>query len=237
MIKRGKNAIKSHMTLEYSFIGIRVQETVLTPVEWKITIDLAAPVQKGKTKEDIEYEAGIAYQKVYFWLDTNLPGIVILDVNNEDDLYLSNISSNITMYCPGNPGDDLIIQLLHSKISALAFPELIVGDIHLKGSDTALQYTYDCPDGDYGLPISTGDYYKECTTRDTIPWWARDDGFCFEFVRPEDSEVSDEELFADIVDPMDEFEKIIIEAADMHISMAREPAKIVQVEKWKPKTV
>jgi hypothetical protein len=237
MIKRGRHAIKSHMTLEYGFTGIRIQESHLTPVDWKISIDLVATGKKGKTKEEVEYEAGIAYQKIYFWLDTNLPGIVMLDVGNEDDLYLSNLSSNITMYCPGNPGDDLIIQLLHSKVTALASPELMVGEIHLKGSDTALQYTFDCSDSEYSLPLATADYYTEHTTRDLVPWWSRDDGFCFEFIRPTDLEMTDEELFGDIVDPMDEFEKIITDATDMHIGVIREPAKIVQVEKWKPKKV
>jgi len=225
------------MTLEYNFTGIRIQESVLTPVDWKLTIDLVATGKKGKTKDEVEYEAGITYQKIYFWLDTNLPHILMVDVSNEDDLYISNLSSNIMMYCPGNPGDDMIIRLLHSKVSALADPELIVGEMHLKGSDTSLQYTFDCADGDYDLPATTTEYYTEGTTRDTQPWWTRNDGFCFEFVRPADTEIPDEELFKDISDPMDEFRRIMSEMVDTHIGLVREPARIVQVEKWKPKTV
>lgn len=237
MIKKGRHLIKSHMTLEYDFTGIRIQEGSLTPVDWKLTIDLVATGKKGKSKEVIECDAGITYQKIYFWLDTNLPNIITVDVTNEDDLYIANLSTNIMMYCPDSPGDDLLIQLLHAKISSLASPDLIVGEIHLKGSDTSLQYTFDCADVGYLLPSSTSEYYTEGTTRDKMPWWFRDDGFCFEFVRPEDNELSDEELFKDIADPMDEFYRIMTEVTDMHIGLVREPARIVQVEKWKPKKV
>jgi len=225
------------MTLEYEFTGIRIQDSMMIPVDWKLTIDLVATGKKGKSREEVEYQAGITYQKIYFWLDTNLPNIIVVDVNSEDDLYITNLSSNIMMYCPDAPTDDMIIQLLHSKLSALSNPNLIVGEMHLKGSDTALQYTFDCVDGQYTLPLTTTEYYTEGTTRDNEPWWTRDDGFCFEFVRPADSNVSDEELFKDIVDPMDEFGKIIEEMTDTHIGVIREPAKIVQVEKWKPKTI
>ena len=237
MIKKGRHLIKSHMTLEYDFTGIRIQDGSLTPVDWKLTVDLVAVGKKKKAKEEIEYDAGITYQKIYFWLDTNLPNIVVVDVCNEDDLYIANLSTNIMMYCPDSPSDDMLIQLLHAKISSLANPDLIVGEIHLKGSDTSLQYTYDCPDSGYLLPGITADYYTEGTTRDVEPWWFRDDGFCFEFVRPEDNKLTDEELFKDISDPMDEFRRIMSEVSDMHIGLVREPARIVQVEKWKPKTV
>ena len=86
------------------------------------------------------------------------------------------------------------------------------------------------------MPPTTADYYTEGTARDTVPWWARDDGFCFEFIRPSDTELSDEELFKDIMDPMDEFDRIMGEATAAPVSM-REPARIVQVEKWKPRKV
>jgi hypothetical protein len=239
MIKKGRHIIKSHMTLEYEFTGIRIQGGFLTPVDWTLSVNLIATGKKGKEKEEIEHQASLTYQKLYFWLDTNLPSVAVVNVGDEDDLYIANLSSNIMVYCPGNPSDDMIIQLLHSKLSVLAAPDLIVAEIKLKGSDTSLQYTYDCDDGNYDLPLTTSDYYTEGVARDVEPWWTRNDGFCFEFIRPADEEgkpVEGDEVFEGIVDPMIEFDKMV-EEADMHVGLMREPARIVQVEKWKPKKV
>lgn len=236
MMKRGKQHIKSHMTLEYEFTGIRIQESSLTPVTWNLTVKLAALGKSGVEKEMSEINAGLTYQRLYFWLDANLPDVVVVNVENEDDLYIANLSANITMYCPGHTGDDMVIQLLHSKLSSLAGDNLIIGEMHLKGDDTNLQYTFDTINKDYDLPAQTT-YYPEGSTRDKIPWWYRNDGFCFEFVMPEDSQMSQEEMFKDIFDPMTEFERIIMEESSTHISMMKEPARIVQVEKWKPKMV
>lgn len=237
MIKKGKHLIKSYMTLEYDFTGIRIQESSLTPVDWKLSVDLVVVDRKDKSKDILEIKAGEAYQKIYYWLDTNLPCIVAVDVGNEDDLYIANLSSNIMMYCPGNPSDDLLIQLLHSKISALAAPYLAVGEIRVKGSDTSLQYTYDCPVDGYDLPVLVEDYYPEPGAKDKMPWWTRDDGFCSEFIKPPDEAAQDDEYFSSIVDPLDEFRRVMAEMADAHIGLIREPAKIVQVEKWKPRTI
>lgn len=235
MMKRGRQVIRSYMTLNYKFSGIRIQDGYLTPVDWDLSVNLVAMGKKGKTKEEIEHSAGVTYQKLYFWLDTNLHQIITVNVDNEDDLYLANLSSNITMYCPGNPSDDMIIRLLHSKLAILAGSELEVGEIQLRGSDTSLQYTFDCAD-DYNLPELTKDYYTEGTTRDETPWWKRHDGFCFEFVKPDDTEISHDELFKDVIDPLDEFNRVLAES-DTQIGIVKEPARIVQVEKWKPKTI
>jgi len=237
MMKRGKSIIRNYMTLSYEFAGVRIQDGFLTPVDWDLEVNLIVSGKKSKSKEDIEYRASVVYQRLYFWLDTNLPSIAMVNVENEDDLYLANLSSNITMYCPGNPGDDMIVRLIHAKLTALAGSDMEIGQIRLKASDTSLQYTYDCPEGEYELPATTTEYYTEGTCRDTEPWWTRNDGFCFEFVKPAETEATDEEIFAGIVDPMDEFEKAVSEMSDTYIGMVREPARIVQVEKWKPKKV
>ena len=113
MMKRGKDIIRNYMTLEYEFTGIRVQESYLTPVDWKLTVNLVAFEKKRRTKKDTEIKLGIVYQKLYFWLDTNLPNIIVVDVSKDDDLYIANLSSNIMMYCPGSSGDDVVIQLFN----------------------------------------------------------------------------------------------------------------------------
>ena len=237
MMKSGRHIIRSYMTLVYEFSGTRIQDGYLTPVDWKLTVNLIAPEKKDRSKEDSEYKAGIIYQKIYFWLDTNLPNIIIVDVNNEDDLYIANLSSNIMMYCPGYTTDDVIIQLLHSKLAVLAGTDLIIGEMVLKANDLTLQYTFDCSKNEYLMPRKTSEYYTEGVARDEIPWWSRNDGFCFEFIRPEGIEITDEELFKDIIDPLDEFNRLMEEVSDTHIGKVKEPARIVQVEKWKPRKI
>lgn len=234
MIKHGRHYITSHMTLEYKFSGIRIQDSSLIPVDWVLTIDLVGTGKQGKDAAKIEYDASIKYQKVHFWLDTNLPNIVVVDVGSEDDLYIANLTTNNMLFCPDSPCDDLLLELLHSKISTLSTPDLLVGEMHLRASDSLLQYVFSCVDGSYDLPTLTADYYIGGVTRDTIPWWMRNDGFCCEFARPDGNTQTDKELFGEITDPLDEFHRIMAEVSDMHIGLIKEPAKIIQVEKWKP---
>lgn len=235
MMAIGKHRIKNFMTLEYDFTGIRIIDQCLVPVDWALKVNLVASNIKGLSKEDNESAANLTYQKIYFWLDTNLPSIVAVNAKNEDDLYIANLSSNIMLYCPGKATDDMIIQLLHAKLSMLADGSLFVGEIELKGSDTTLRYTFDCEDADYKLPIRTADYYTEGIPRNEFPWWSRDDGFCFEFAKPKDSTETDEEIFGEIIDPMDEFRSVMSGIED--VGIVREPARIIQTERWQPKRV
>lgn len=237
MIKKGRHLIRNYMTLEYDFSGIRIQESALTPVDWKLSVDLATLDKKGKKKEEIEYAASIAYQKMYYWLDTNMPSIIMVDVTNNDDLFIANLSSNIMMYCPGNPGDDIIVQLLHAKLTALADTDLIVGQIRLKGSDTSLQYTYSISDiSERRLPVETEEYYTAGQPRHSVPWWDRKDGFCFEFIVHPNPTINDT-LTESMIDPLDEFDKLVQGLPENQTAVIKEPAKIVQVERWKPKRV
>lgn len=239
MIKRGKHLIRSHMTMEYAFTGIRIQEGSLTPVDWVLSVELIAQEKKGKTKHDIEYDAGIVYQKILFWLEANMHNIVAVNTMNDDDMYIANLSSNIMFYCPGNPSDDMLIQLLHAKLTSLSSEDLIVGELELKGSDTSIRYTFDCEDGNYTLPKQIPEYFMDGPTLDDAPWWMRDDGFCFEFLKPDDLDIPEEEKEAlrTRIDPMDEFERVIGELKESSLGIVKEPARIVQIEKWKPRKV
>jgi hypothetical protein len=236
-MKHGKNFIRSYMTFSVQFTGLRIQDGFLTPVDWLLSVNLIVRPGKNKSKQEVERKAGLIYQRLNFWLDANLQSVVVVDVNSEDDLYIANLSSNITMYCPASPSDDLLIQMLHSKMTALTGPELEIGEIKLNASDTAIEYTFDVAETGYSLPETT-EYYPDGKCRDTLPWWSRNDGFCFEFVNPEKEGACLKDFYADVVDPMDEFERVLAEMTETDIGIgSREPARIVQVEKWKPKKV
>lgn len=234
-MKKGKN-INHYMTLDYEFTGLRVQEGFLSPVDWQLSVNLTVFEKKGKSKEELEHKANISYQRLLFWLDANLPSVMMVNSKNQDDMYLSNLSSNIAMYCPGEVDDDLITRLIHHKLTVLANNDLGIGELTLKADDTFLKYTYFPLDNDYSLPTSTEEY-TEFPCRDELPWWMRNDGFCFEFFKVAENEEKNKELFDSIVDPMDDFEKLITEMSSNHIGITREPARIIQVEKWKPRKV
>lgn len=239
MMTIGKHRIKNHMSMEYDFAGIRILSGALIPVDWHLSIDLVALDKKGKsTIEETEYNASLTYQKLFFWLETNLPNVIMVDVSNDEDLYIANLSANIMLYSPIMPYDDVIVQLLHSKLTVLAEGHLLVGEIRIKASDMSVQYSFSPDETGYSMPSTTEEYYIEGKTRDEKPWWLRNDGFSFEFVRPDETDITDEELYKDIVDPMTEFYRIIEDAtSEQTIGTVREPAQIVKVEKWKPKKV
>lgn len=240
MMKIGKNIVKNYMTLKYQFSGARLQETVITPVDWELEIKIASLERKNKNKSDLTDNVDISYQKIYFWLDTNLPKCIMVNATDPDDLYISNLIGNVVMHCPGNPGDDLIVQLLHSKLYVLSGPDLFIGEISLFGSDLSIKYTFDTQHNVYLLPESTKDYFGDIgvIAKENTPWWARDDGFCFDFLKPADSDIPDEEIYKNIVDPMDEFYNIISElSSENKTSLSEEPAKIIRLDKWKPKKV
>ena len=163
MMTVGRHQIRSHMTLEYEFSGIRIHGDNLIPVDWKLTVNLIAPQKKKSTREESEYIAGLTYQRLYFWLESNLPDIIIVDTHNEPGMFIANTAANIMMYCPDEPFDEMIIQLLHYKLTALSDKTLVVGEVHLKGSDVTAGYSYDCVDGEYSLPAAVSEYMEGVT--------------------------------------------------------------------------
>ena len=231
----GKNRITNHMSMEFEFSGIRLLEGSLIPVEWEISVDLVAIEKNKKLKEDAEKNASIAYQRLFFWLETNLPGIIVVDVGNSEDLYIANLSTNVMMYCPGIPYNDTIAQLLHSKLTKISDNKIIIGEIRVRSSDMSAVYSYNVGDDGYDLPDTT-QYYTEGKMRDEVPWWRRNDGFSFDFILPDELSTPVEDLFNDIVDPLNEFDKLVNESFDK-FGAVKEPARIVQVDKWKPRKV
>ena len=232
MINVGKYKIRNYMTMEYSFCGIRLHESFLTPVTWNLSTNIIIAQHGNVNRKEIEAQASLYYQKIYFWLEANLPGVVILDATNPDDLYIANMSANPMLYCPTTATDDTIVKVLHAKLSTLADGKLFISEMKIKSSDGTCIYTFDCVDGDYELPKKSN-YYGEIEARHEKPWWFRNDGFCFEFAKIETEDGSDP--YEDIVDPMENFQQMLLDSVDTDV--VREPAKIVKVEKWQPKKV
>ena len=239
MITIGKHRIRSFMTLEYSFSGIRVIEIDLIPVQWTLTIDLAPSQKKRKNLEEIARKAELTYQRIYFWLETVLTQAVCVNTTNAIGMAIAATSSNVMVMCPDEPYDEVLVELLHSKLTALADGNMLIGSIHLKGSDVTASCSYECPDGLYALPDAVQDYVGiDVTSMHSIPWWARNDGFSFEFLKSEENkDIPDDVYFGAFSDPMQDFDKTMEEIAELAPIIPKEPATIIQAEKWKPRKV
>ena len=87
------------------------------------------------------------------------------------------------------------------------------------------------------MPTKTAEYYTTSPCKDADPWWFRDDGFCFEFSKPENIELSDDELFGDIRDPLSEFWTAINIVEGEKADVTGESEKVLRVEKWNPKII
>jgi len=238
-MKISNSEVKNYMTMKFNFGGVRFYENMLNPVEWELSVNVVGVDVEGDTKNAIRELGSLAYQKIYFWLDSNLTNVVVCDVNEEMGFNVCNVVDNMMMYCPGEPTDDLIIQLLHAKLTSLAGKNLFIGEMTLSSTDTSASYTFCGPDKYQGqvLPKKTADYVSYEALH-KIPWWARDDGYCFEFLRLDPDDTTPLEImFKDIEDPMKRFEKSLIDGYDEVYQTETKPAEIIQVERWHPKTV
>jgi hypothetical protein len=236
MITIGKTQVEKYMTLMYNFAGTRIFNSTLIPVNWELKIKLVALGKKNMPPEKQEELANTAYKRIYFWLDTNLPNIIMVNSENDDDMLIANIASNMMMYIPGEPSDDLIIQLLHAKLNSIANDNMYIGEIELKGSDTTAAFSFECSDKEYDLPHTISEYVNG-TSYFEIPWWFRNDGHCYEFIKNSDENFTFEELYGKITDPMEEFDKAVSNI-DLYLEpIEKEPAKIIKIEKWVPRKV
>lgn len=223
------------MTMEFEFAGIRIIEKELVPVQWKLTATLI-PSQKKRVSDDIlARNTEMAYQRLYFWLETNLPNIITVGSENITGLAIAHATDNAMMLCPGEPFDELLVELLHSKFTALVAGNMVIGELTLRSSDTTATFSFDCPDSMYALPSTVTEYVPALSLYQ-LPWWARNDGFCYEFLKPADSaDIPNDVFFGAIEDPMVQFEYSMDELMGDHPGV--EQADIIQVEKWKPQKI
>jgi len=233
-MKIGSKHINSYMGLKFEFAGVRILHEMLYSTRWSLEVNLVAvDCRKHKSTDAMQRQGNVAFQKLYFWLESVLPGVVLTNVNNPVSLSIAGSVENVMLFCPDEPTDDLFVRLLHSKLSAIAGDNLHIGEIKLNASDTTTTYTFCVDETGYHLPTTVKEYidlpslYKK-------PWWVRDDGFSFEFLKKRGMKGKLTDLYAGLEDPLKEFEGLLVDGIP---DLITEPAEIIQVEKWKPKQV
>lgn len=165
--------VDAYMTIEYSFSGIRAVEGKLIPVQWDLVINLAGIKDDTEEVELYQEVVNTSYQKIMYWLEYFFVDVVFVDAEEEviiTALEEIGVDSDL-VYLPGTPADELIVRVLHSKISSIASDSISIGDVALRASDikSTFHYTFH---GDYGLPDAT---YIGPDSIHPVPWWERDD--------------------------------------------------------------
>lgn len=234
-MKIRNEVVNNFMTMNFKFQGIRLINTFLEPAAYTLDVNLTslADFRSPGDFKEIQLEGTIAFQKLCFWLEAVLPGVVMVDGADETGFGMSTILGNIIMHCPGEPSDELLVRMLHSKISAIVNSKLIVGEIVLGADDNCSTFTFVPNAHGYFLPNSVREYLNLASLY-KVPWWARKDGFCFEFVKGNSIKEKLTDIYKDIPDPLVEFEVSLRESLS---GVTRAPAPVIEHDKWKPKKI
>lgn len=182
--------------LALEFSAIKVVGSKLVPTTWKLNAEVLYEDKEETedTAEEADLEIKIGIAKIRYWLSNYVNNCVMFDVGNEwamraifDEDDQCDISNNIMML-PWAPQDDLIAEVLHSKLNALGGDELKFGIIELSSNDDmGLSYMF-TGDGEGNLP-PIQDWVGDVSFYDK-PWWARDDGSTFDLMPGADADLS-----------------------------------------------
>lgn len=220
MIKHGNKILSQYVTIKFSFSGNRVEDCYFYPTVWDLEIDIVALLSRT-TSED---SAQDAYQKLKFWIDNVLPDSIVVSGENEVDMSLAALPDNNIIVLPGAPTNDVLVRVIHSKLTSLSDGHIIIGKISLGSSDTDVVQCYSLGPAGYELPETT-DYYFSQDTIHAVPWWSRTDGFTFEMVDVEES--------SRITDPLDLYKQM----SGITDKDCQTLANVVKMTKWVPKAV
>lgn len=220
-----KNHIRSYSIIDFNFSAIRIIDKDLIPVEFKLSVSFMPSQKKRVSYTTMIETAEKAYQRINYWVENHLVDVIIVHSENSTGLSIAATSNNLMMISPYEPYDETVAELFHSKLSSLSNGDLLIGEIRLSSSDNNSTAVYECTDKLYRLPTKVSEYLK-APTYHSVPWWARNDGYSFEFIKTDN--ISFDDYFAEIIDPLDSFESVINDTGEEHL------APVIKGEKWKP---
>ena len=218
------------MTYEFKFSGTRIIDDALQPTNWIAKIDLVAvDHSKEKTHTQLQADGNMAFQKMFYWMETCLHNVVMTDVNDEFGMFVAGNSNNMMLYSSGPPTDDILVQMLHAKLCAIVGAHLNIGKISLYSTDSVVTYTYEKAKTGYTLYKKVSDFVSMPSLHNT-PWWFREDGFMFEFPKSKTDDTELEDIYMDIIDPLTVFTESLYPEVEPEYTSTK-------VEKWSPKIV
>ena len=180
---------RSIVELPFEFNAIRVYDASLNPATFEISITVSPAEFETRLPNLIEEKSNEGMQRLTFWWETIMSNVVIGDIASETFAALVASADNSSMFCPGEPTDHLLVELLHSKVSAIMNGFFDIHTLSLKSNDTSyIKTSFRNIDG-YRLPDIS--YYPNETLHDK-PWWQRDTIEVCEFVK---GSVIEDELY------------------------------------------
>jgi len=133
-------------------------------------------------KESTPRDILVAIQKIKFWLDNVMANGIITAIDDVFGINLLYSSNNPGLVTPSVPGNMSLVQIIHSKLNAIASPHCVVSYVTLSSAEETTEYVYDENiQSQYSLPDKT---YLEDIYHD-IPWWERNDFSSMDYTNEE----------------------------------------------------
>lgn len=187
---------------QFNFVGIKVLENMLIPVEWNLELYMIGDETK------IE-RTNIVFQKIIFWVETLLNGILAINSNDEFSLFLSDEAINPVMGFPGDPTEDIMLQMIFEKLKVLSEGCLLFEQIRLYSSDSDMTYTYR-PESNDKTTLPDISYLESVETTNKEPWWKRPTSEINDFNSSEETDASVQDMTDISEDILITFEKELL---------------------------
>lgn len=197
------------MVINHTFTAVRVFDYTLTPLTFNLQIHCCVPNGFSPSIQSVQDKAAISFQVLKLWLHNMLDEVTIVNPVTDIGEMLLGVSESKIMTTPGEPDDNVLVRVLHSKIASITKGNLEIIKLVLSSSDT--EYTeqhWPFSDGvEYMLPDIS---YMDDEVIHKDPWWVRTSIDIADIY----SHLLDEEEIKDILDSDDmlsEYELTLIE--------------------------
>jgi hypothetical protein len=159
----------TYLVINHTFAGVRVFDYTITPVKFKLQIHCGVPDKDSQGSHTTQERASVSFQVLKLWLHNMLDEVTICNPTRDIGDFLLDMSESKIMTTPGEPDDNVLARLLHSKVSVIAKGNLEIVKLILISSDTHNTERH-WTGTNYLLP---GVEYMEEPTLHKTPWWTR----------------------------------------------------------------
>lgn len=162
----------SIIVLKHKFSAVRVFDYSLSPTNFELQVHCCVPNQFSPNSHSAKDRAAVSLQVLKLWMQNMLEEVTILNPTNEMGEFLLAISENKVMTTPGEPDDNILVQVLCHKISTITKGHIELQKIVLVSTDTDDTEQHLIITNDYVSTLPDINYMEEKAVH-SIPWWER----------------------------------------------------------------